>query len=263
MTSNKSRPYPPLSQRLFSVWYRHVRVYTKYLLSNGLPPFLEPLIFLAAIGLGLGKYITESMEGLRYIEFLGTGLIVTTAMFTSAYECSFGTFIRLEFQKVYDGMLAAPITVNNLIVGEMLWAGTKGLFFSFAVLCVLATFGIVSLPYGLLAPLVGFVTAVMFSALSLFITSFVKTINHFNFYFTGFISPMFFFSGVIFPTSNLPRFIQPVVEIIPLTHSVRLVRAVCTNHYRPALVWDLLYVVIFIVVVGFLATRRLKKRLVS
>jgi lipooligosaccharide transport system permease protein len=240
-----------------------VRVYTKYLLSNGLPPFLEPLIFLAAIGLGLGRYITESMEGLRYIEFLGTGLIVTTAMFTSAYECSFGTFIRLEFQKVYDGMLAAPITVNNLIVGEMLWAGTKGLFFSFAVLCVLATFGIVSLPYGLVAPLVGFVTAVMFSALSLFVTSFVKTINHFNFYFTGFISPMFFFSGVIFPTSNLPRFIQPVVEIIPLTHSVRLVRAVCTNHYRPALVWDLLYVVVFIVVMGFLATRRLKKRLVN
>ena len=111
--------------------------------ATAFPPFLEPLLFLAGVGLGLGKYITQSMEGLHYIEFLGTGLLVTASMFTAAFECTFGTFIRLEFEKVYDGMLAAPITANNLIVGEILWAGTKGLFFSFSVLCVLAAFGIV------------------------------------------------------------------------------------------------------------------------
>jgi lipooligosaccharide transport system permease protein len=123
-----------------------MRVYTKNIFSNGLPPFLEPLIFLAGVGLGLGKYITQSMEGLSYLEFLGTGLLVTAAMFTAAFECSFGTFIRLEFEKVYDGMLAAPITVNNLIIGEILWAGTKGLFFSFAVLCILAALGLLRYP---------------------------------------------------------------------------------------------------------------------
>ena len=171
------------------MWYRHVRVYTKNLVSNGLPPFLEPLLFLLGVGLGLGKYITQSMEGLSYIEFLGTGLLVTAAMFTAAYECTFGTFIRLEFEKVYDGMLAAPITVNDLIIGEILWAGTKGVFFTFAVLCVLTAFRIVRLPEGLLAPLVGFITGVMFATLSLWVTSFVKTINHFNFYLTGIISP--------------------------------------------------------------------------
>src|SRR5512146_585095 len=167
MSSSTTLPYPALRQRLFSVWYRHVRVYTRNLISNGLPPFLEPLLFLAGVGLGLGTYITQSMEGLSYIEFLGTGLLVTAAMFTSAYECTFGTFIRLEFEKVYDGMLAAPITVNDLIVGEILWAGTKGLFFTFAVLCVLTAFRIVHLPQGLLAPLVGYLTGVMFATLSL------------------------------------------------------------------------------------------------
>ena len=135
------------------------------------------------------------MDGLSYIDFLGTGLLVTAAMFTAAYECTFGTFIRLEFEKVYDGMLAAPITVNDLIIGEIIWAGTKGLFFTFAVLCILTLFGIIHLPEGLLAPLVGFLTGLMFGTLSLWITSFVKTINHFNFYLTGIISPMFFFSG--------------------------------------------------------------------
>ena len=262
MKSSKTYLYPPLGRRLFGVWFRHMRVYTQNIFSNGLPPFLEPLLFLAGIGLGLGKYITESMEGLAYIEFLGTGLLMTSAMFTASFECTFGTFIRLEFEKVYDGMLAAPITANNLIIGEMIWAGTKGLFFSFAVLCILSLFGIVSLPKCLLAPLVGFLTGLMFSTLALLVTSFVKTINHFNFYFTGLISPMFFFSGVVFPISNLPRYVRPFAEVVPLTHSVRLVRAVCTHRYNLSLTLDLLYIIVFTLIIGFFAVRRLKKRLV-
>ncbi len=263
MTDSQSIQYPPLYMRLYSVWYRHMRVYTKNLLSNGFPPFLEPLIFLTGVGLGLGGYITETIEGVRYIEYLGTGLLVTTAMFTSAFECSFGTFIRLEFEKVYDGMLAAPMTVNNLIVGEMIWAGTKGFFFTFAVLCILSLFKIVVLPYGLLAPFIGFVTGVMFAAISLLVTSYVKTINHFNFYFTGFISPMFFFSGVVFPVGKLPGIVRPLAELVPLTHSVRLVRAVCTSRYQPVLLLDILYIVLFIAIVGYFAIHRLKKRLVN
>ena len=263
MTDNRIIRYPPLRRRLYSVWYRHMRVYTRNLISNGFPPFVEPFIFLVGVGLGLGNYITQPIGGVKYIEFLGTGLLVTTAMFTSAFECSFGTFIRLEFEKVYDGMLAAPITVNNLIVGEMIWAGTKGLFFSFAVLCILSAFQIVSLPYSLLAPLVGFLTGVMFAALSMLVTSFVKTINHFNFYFTGFISPIFFFSGVVFPIKNLPAPVRPLAELVPLTHSVRLARAVCTNNYTPVLLLDLLYVAVFILVVGYFAIQRLRKRLVN
>lgn len=161
MKSNKT--HPSLKTRIVSVWNRHVWVYGKNIFSNGLPPFMEPLVFLAGIGLGLGKYIIK-MDGLPYIEFLGSALLVTTAMFTAAFECTYGTFIRLEFDKVYDGMLAAPITVNNLLISEILWAGTKGFFFSFAVLCILVGFGVVHLPRALLAPLAGFVTGVMFGS---------------------------------------------------------------------------------------------------
>jgi lipooligosaccharide transport system permease protein len=263
MRTSNDIQYPPLHRRLLSVWYRHMRVYTKNLISNGLPPFLEPLLFLLGVGLGLGTYIKQSMEGLPYIVFLGTGLLVTASMFTSAFECTFGTFIRMEFEKTYDGMLAAPITVNDLIVGEIIWAGTKGLFFSFAVLCVLSAFRIIYLPYGLLAPLVGFLTGLMFGTLSLWVTSFVKTINHFNFYLTGFISPMFFFGGVVFPVSNLPSSVRFVAEIVPLTHVVRLARATCVGRYEPWLLADLAYVVVFILVFGVLAVRRLRGRLIG
>ncbi len=259
MNSNKP---PSLPHRLYSVWFRHVLVYTRNLVSNGLPPFMDPLIFLAGVGLGLGKYIV-SMDDLPYVQFLASGLLVTSAMYTSAFECTYGTFIRLEFDKVYDGMLAAPITPSNLVIGEILWAGTKGLFFSFAVLIVVTLFGVLPLSTSVLAPAVGFLTGVMFGALSLLITSFVKTINHFSFYFTGVLSPMFFFSGVVFPVSSLPAVLRPVAWFMPLSHPVALARALCTGRFHAGLLLNLMYIVALSLWAGYFAVRRLKKRLVQ
>ena len=214
---------PSLGTRLYSVWFRHMRVYTRNLVSNGLPPFLEPVIFLLGIGIGLGHYI-GGMDGIPYLLFLATALPVTSAMFTASYECTFSTFIRLEYQKSYDGMIAAPVTIRDLFVGELLWAGTKGLFFSACVVAVMAIFSVLPLPAGLLAVPIGFLTGAMFGALSLLVTSFVRNINHFNFYFTGLLSPMFFFSGTVFPIDRLPRALRPLAELLPLTHAVRLAR---------------------------------------
>ncbi|MFZ2658390.1 MAG: ABC transporter permease [Victivallales bacterium] len=255
--------YPSLHKRLFGVWYRHYAVYSKNLYSNAFPPFMEPLIFLAAIGIGIGKFINGQVEGLSYMEFLATGLLMTSAMYTSAFECSYGTFIRLEFDKVYDGMLAAPITADNLIVGEILWAGSKGFFFSFAVLVVMAAFGVITSPFAVFTPLVGFATGIIFAVLSLLITSYIKTINHFNFYFTGLLSPMFFFSGVVFSVDELPVYLRPVAEALPLTHPVRIVRLICTERMSAIIIWDLAYIALFTVIVGCLATSRLRKRLVN
>lgn len=253
---------PPLSIRLFSVWFRHVRVYSRHIISNALPPFLEPLIFLVGIGLGLGQYINQ-MNGFPFIEFLGSGLLVVAAMFTAAFECTFATYIRLEFDKVYDGMLAAPITANNLLVGEILWAGTKGFVFTFSVMIIVTAFGILPLGPALIAPFVGFLTGTMFAALGFFVTSLVKTINHFNFFFSGVISPMFFFSGVVFPVENLPAFIRPISEILPLTHPVRIVRAFTLGGINLITLLDLLYMVAFTLLVGWLAVARLRKKLID
>ena len=260
--SRTPRGYPSLAGRLYSVWYRHFRVYTKNLASNGFPPFLEPLIFLAGTGLGMGKYVT-SMAGLPYLTFLATGLPLTAAMFTASFECTFGTFIRLEFDKVYDGMLASPITADNLLIGEIIWAGTKGIFFSLAVITVVAAFGIVPMPGSLLVGFVGFITGLMFAALSMLITSLVSNINQFNFYFSGFLSPMFFFSGVVFPIENLPPALRPIAEIFPLTHSVRMAREI--GLLAPtANVWlDLLYIAGFTALTGYIGIRRLKRKLLQ
>jgi len=253
---------PRFFSRIISVWYRHVRVYSRHLISNALPPFLEPLIFLIGIGLGLGKYI-DTMDGFPYLEYLASGLLMTAAMFTASFECTFGTYIRLEFDKVYDGMLASPLTAKNLMVGEMLWAGTKGFVFTISVLIVVTAFGTVPIGWSLVTPFVGFMTGVLFGALGLLITSFVKSINHFNFFFTGLLSPMFFFSGVVFPVENLPAAIRPISEVLPLTHPVRLTRSLALGQENPLWWFDLLYMVAFIVLVGWIAIWRLEKKLID
>jgi lipooligosaccharide transport system permease protein len=238
-----------------------MRTYTKDIVSNGFPPFLEPLIFLAGMGLGIARYV-PNLTSMSYIQFLATGLIMTSAMFTAAFECTYGTFIRLEFDKVYDGMLAAPLTVADVLVGEALWAGTKGAFFSLAVLIVISAFGIISFIPALLVPLIGFLTGFMFAAIGLLVTSLVGNINHFNFFFTGLLSPMFFFCGTVFPISNLPKYLQIVSEFLPLTHSVRLGRALSMHVFSQSLWLDLLYVVGVSVLILFVAVRRLSRKMV-
>jgi len=259
----RMRVHPPMfSQRIYSVWFRHMRVYTKSLVSNGFPPFVEPLIFLAGIGLGLGHYV-GMINGVSYIMFLASGIIVPPAMFTSSFECTFGTFIRLEFDKVYDGMISASLTVRDLFIGEMLFAGTKGAFFTGAVLSVLACFGLIRSPMAIFTPFLGFLTGLMFAALALYITSFVRNINQFNFFFTGLMTPMFFFSGIVFPLESLPPYAQLIAALFPLKHAVVLVRAFCFNRFEAGQLLNLFYMIIFIAVFGVLAIKRLTLRMIN
>lgn len=263
MSYNSAGLQPSLYKRITSIWFRHFRVYISSFFSNAFPPFLEPIIFLAGMGLGMGMYI-QNMGSMSYVLFLASGLIVTSAMYTASFECTFGTFIRLEFDKIYDGMLGAPVSPRDLIIGELLFVGSKGLFFSFAVLVVIWIMGIITYPLSILAIFIGFLTGIMFGALSMLITSFVKNINHFNFYFTGLLTPMFFFSGVVFPIENLPKALVFIAEIVPLTHVVRLARALCIpDGLNMGLLLDLAYCLVFTAVIGWFAIKGLKKRMIS
>ncbi len=263
MSYSNSAPIPSWWKRLYSVWYRHFRVYTSNFYSNAFPPFFEPLIFLVGLGLGLGSFIPE-INGMGYLLFLAGGIMVTSAMYTAAFECTYGTYIRLVIDRIYDGMLGSPLLVRDIIWGEILFVGTKGFFFSLAVLIVVSCFGIVKEPLSILVPGVGFLTGVIFAALSLVITSLVHNINHFNFYLTGCLSPMFFFAGVVFPLANLPLGLQYFAEILPLTHVVRLARALISPELLNFnLVYDFLYCLVFLVVMSWLAIKGLEKRMID
>jgi len=253
---------PSMIYRVYSVWYRHYKVYVRYIISNGVPPFLEPLFFLIAIGLGVGNMVTQ-VDGRPYIVFLASAIVIPPAMFTSAFESTYGTFIRLEFDKIYDGMLGASISTNDLILGEIIFGGTKGLFFSFCVLIVISVFGLVTYPLALLVPLIGLLTGLMFSSLSLVVTYYVKTINHFSFYFTGFLTPSYFFSGAIFPLTEIPLSYRWIPEIFPLTHPIRIARDMCMNTMSFDLIYDFIYIFVFVIIFSFLSINLLRKRLID
>jgi lipooligosaccharide transport system permease protein len=263
MSYNKEVELPSFFRRIFSVWARHFKVYTSHFLSNAFPPFFEPLIFLAGLGIGLGTYVSQVGDH-DFTLFLASGLIVSSPMYTAAFECTYGTYIRLYFDKVYDGMLGAPLSPANIMLGELLFVGTKGMFFSFAVLVVVWVFGIITVPLALLTVFVGFLTGIMFGTLALLMTSFVKTLNQFNFFFTGLITPMFFFSGVVFPIENLSPPLRIVAEIIPLTHVVRMSRAFCIPETLGAhLFLDLLYCLVFVLITGYFGIKKISRKLVD
>ncbi|MGE5373019.1 MAG: ABC transporter permease [Solirubrobacterales bacterium] len=263
MNYSDTASVPSFWRRVRSVWYRHERVYNTNFISNAFPPLLEPLILLWALGIGFGAYI-QTMGSISYILFLASGIIVTSSMFTAAFECTYGTYFRLEYEHVYDGMLGAPVSPTDLVLGEILFAGTKGLIFSFVVLLVTWAAGVITYPLSILAVFVGFITGLMFGALSMWVTSMIQNINHFNFYLTGMITPMFYFSGAIFPIENLPRSMRVVAEVIPLTHTVRLARAFCVpGRLDPVLGWDLAYCVIFVLIAGGLALYGIRKRVID
>jgi lipooligosaccharide transport system permease protein len=252
---------PKIFLRLYSVWYRHFRVYTKNIVSNGIPPFIKPLIFLAGMGLGLGGYILD-IENMSYIQYLAIGLPLSSAVFAATFECSIGTFIRLEFAKTYDSMLTGSLSIENLFIGEIIWAGTKSAFYLSAVLFVLLVCHVIPMKATILfTPAIGFIVGVMFAPLSLIFMSFVKSINTLDFYLTGMIMPMLMFSGIIFPIANLPKWMQVIIEIFPLVHAVNIERALCTSSFMVSLIWDLMYCVIFTLVATYIAVRRIKKRL--
>jgi lipooligosaccharide transport system permease protein len=222
---------PPRWTRLRAVVQRHWIVYSSTLLANALPAFMEPILVLASIGLGLGNYVGDSMAGgLALGAFMGPGALAMTAMFTAAFETSYGTFVRMVYQKTYDGMLATPLTPDDVFLGELLWCGIKGFMFTSVVLSVYLAFGayhgwLKHLHWtAVFIPLVGFCASFLFGSLGLHMTAKTKNMANFNFFITGVLTPMSLFSGMVFPVADLPGGLREFAYSLPLFHVTELNR---------------------------------------
>ena len=223
---------------------------------------LEPTIYLLAFGLGLGATIVNRVDGLDYVEFVGTGMVATAVIFSSALPAMFGTFVKHRFQRTYDAILAAPVDVEELVTAEMLWiairAGVYGcfpLFISFAF-GLDPTFGM------LLVPLFGFITALGFAAFGIAVAGTVAKIDQFNYVTTVVITPLFLVAGTFFPIDQLPEGFQIAAQFNPLYQLVELVRASAFGFEAT----DLLRVGVllaFAFAMWRLAVRQLTRRLVD
>lgn len=209
--------------RFRHVVYRNFRVWRKLLAASLVGNLIDPLFWLVGLGFGLGSLL-PTVGGMRYLEFLGSGIICYGVMYSTSFEALWSAFTRLKQQRTWEGILHAPMTVTDIVVGEWVWAALKGVLSGVAILAVMAALGLVRTPMALWALPVMLLTGLAFAGIALVITALAKSYDHFVFYFTLFITPMMLVSGVFFPTQQLPRAVQLVAQLLPLSHATQLAR---------------------------------------
>jgi len=223
-----ARPLPVISLRFLPVWRRNLRVWRKLMLPSVLGNFGEPVLYLLAFGYGLGRLIGGIGE-LPYITFLATGIVCGSVMNTASFECLYSAFTRMSQQQTWAAMLDAPLEVDDIVLGEILWAATKGLMSSAAIMVVAAVLGLIHGWLALWALPVVFAGGFCFGALAMIMTAVSRSYDFFMYYFTLVMTPMLLLSGVFFPLASLPHAVAAGALALPLAHVVLLVRPLLTG----------------------------------
>ena len=233
MASIALNPWSPprLSRRWWPVFLRNLLVWRKLALPSVVANIAEPLIWLVAFGYGLGALVgTVNMAGpggtvaVPYILFLASGSICMSAMNAATFEALYSAFSRMHVQKTWDGILNAPVSLDDVVLAEMLWAGFKALFTVTVIMLVMLGLGITHTPKLLVAWPVLLGVGITFSCMALIFNALAKGYDFFTYYFTLFLTPMMFLSGIFFPRDQLPPIVRAIADWLPLSAAVELVR---------------------------------------
>ena len=218
---------PQLSWRWFAVFRRNFLVWRKLAIPSLVGNIAEPLITLVAFGYGLGVLIGQVQTNgtaVPYLVFLASGSICSSAMNAASFEALYSAFSRMHVQRTWDGIMNAPVLLDDVLLAEMLWAAFKSMFTSVVILAVMLAIGISTSPMLLLAlPLLGLV-GITFASIALIFNALAKGYDFFTYYFTLFLTPTMFLSGVFFPRDQLPGILRGVSDWLPLTAAVELIR---------------------------------------
>jgi lipooligosaccharide transport system permease protein len=244
------------------VMSREVANFRSFWKSTTFSSVLEPVIYLLAFGLGLGSTIVDKVQGLDYVEFVGTGMVATAVIFSSALPAMFGAFVKERFQRTYDAILAAPVDVEELVTAEMLWIGIRSGIYGCFPLIVSMLFGLDPAPGMLVVPLFCFVTALGFAAFGIATAASVAKIDQFSYVTTLVITPLFLVAGTFFPIDQLPEGFQVAAQFNPLHQLVVLVRHACFGFEATDLL-RLAGLMVFTLVLWREAVRRMSKRLID
>jgi lipooligosaccharide transport system permease protein len=208
---------------LTGVLVREVINFSSYWRSVTFSSTVEPTIYLLAFGFGFGSLVS-TVAGLRYVEFVGTGTVATAVLFASAFPAMFGTFVKYQFQRTYDAILAAPVDTEELVTGEMLWMAMRAGTYGCMPLLVAMVFGL-DPSWGMLAvPFIAFLAGLGWSGFGICIAAFMESIENFSYVTSAVITPLFLVAGTFFPIDELPEWAQVAAQINPLYHCVQLVR---------------------------------------
>jgi lipooligosaccharide transport system permease protein len=255
-----------ISWRFLSVWRRNLLVYRRIWKVNFFVPLLEPAFYIIAFGLGfqgLVHNLTYGGEALTYTHFMAPALIGISIMYNSFFETTYNSFVRMYYQKTFDGMMATPLSLEEIIFAEIVWSATKASAAALIMLVVLGLFGFVVFPLGFLVVPLAFLGGLAFGSIGMFFTGIIPSIDMFNLPIFLFITPMFLFSGTFFPVSGLPAWAQSAALAFPLFHLVELTRFCCLGRVETPILISLSYLVIFTLCFLFLGLSTMRRRLIK
>ena len=254
--------FAEVSTLSFKVWQRNLDVFRRLWKSDAVPVFAEPLVILTVSGLGIGQ-VVEEVEGRNYLDFIGPGILAAYVMFAPAFENSWGSYVRMAVRRIYDAIIVTPLSIEDVITGEILWGMTRALIMGTLILIILTVLGIVESFWAILIIPFALVQGFMFASLSMAYTAKAPSVNAFNFFFSLFIYPMFFLAGVFFPTSDLPDGLREFSWVLPLTPAVHVVRGLVTGELVWSMLWSLLGIAAAGVFFYYLALRLMRQRLIT
>ena len=246
----------------YRFWQRNAFIFKRIFPESIAVNFLEPVIYLLAMGFGIGAYLT-TIGDMPYLVFVATGLVTTSAMFGATFECTYNAYVQMYYEKAYDAVITTPLMVEDVVVGEILWGASRSVLYGSVFLVVITLFGTVRSPLALLMPVLFLFSGLMFSVIAMTFTAVNPSIDYFTFYFALFITPMFMFSGVFFPLDALPAWVGTVVWLTPLSHVVNLSRALTLGTLDARHLWDLAWIVAVTVVLFPLPVVLMRRRLIK
>jgi lipooligosaccharide transport system permease protein len=257
----RSRPGRLDRSALAGVLVREVVNFSSYWRSTTFSSTVEPTIYLLAFGFGFGALVSE-VNGLSYVEFVGTGTVATAVLFSSVFPAMFGTFVKREFQRTYDAILAAPVDTEEIVTGEALWIAARAGTYGCMPLIVAMAFGL-DPSWGMLTvPFIAFLTGFGWASFGILIAALMKSIDNFNYVTSIVITPLFLVAGTYFPIDGLPEWAQIAANLNPLYHCVELVRHAVFG-FEASDPFHLAVIIAFGLTTWRLAIARMEQRLID
>jgi lipooligosaccharide transport system permease protein len=247
---------------LVGVMSRDVTLFGRYWKATTFSSVVQPTIYLLAFGLGIGALVPR-LGHVGYVEYVGTGVVATAVLFSSAFPGMFNTFVRWKFQRTYDAMLAAPVDVEELITAEVLWISLRAGIYGVAPILVAMAFGLEPTWGILLVVPIGFLTGFGFASFGVVIAAVAKTIDNFNYVTSAVLTPLFLVAGTFFPVSSLPPGVRTVAQFNPLFHCVQLVRDAAFDQLGLADLYHAGFLLVFALAMWRLAIARLGRQLID
>ncbi len=246
----------------FRVWRRNWTVFRRFAIAEVGPLAIEPLLVLGALGVGLGAYVTFAEDQGSYLAFIAPGIIGAYSMFSAFFECTYGSYTRMDIQRLYNAMIATPLGIDDVFLGEALWGATRAFFSGTVVLIVITALGFVDSPVALLIPFFAFGVGLLFASIGLLFTAFALSYWTFNYAISLFIFPMYFFGGVFFPLERYPELVGKLAWILPLTPYVAAIREIVAGELTLTTLWAVLYLASLTAVIYTVALVRMRYRLI-